>query len=306
MTIALSDRTKGLDPRRVPRNLPKLFAPLVETQSDPNEPENPLCRLCHSTVHEFLVTNPDVLDARSSNQISFTYQISASMVGDVCLRYLSQSRYSTFVELAPGARHIPLRLMYDDVQQHGLLPYSAKYWDRHLEDLEPTPESWEELLDFVQSPNFQTLIQVQSLFVTGHFTQFRLEGSEITSSLMYRRSMPSWFGLKLSKDPELDKVSRKVRRDYRHFVHEWGYLLEHGICADSSARCLRQYFCGEVDRCLTGLLGPDHFMKQTREKYPSFMLTQEAFQMHKSKKFIIADAVCASASEFVVLSSSLE
>ncbi|KAF4854576.1 hypothetical protein CGCSCA2_v009577 [Colletotrichum siamense] len=32
----------------------------------------------------------------------------------------------------------------------------------------------------------------------------------------------------------------------------------------------------------------------------------EAFQMHKSKKFIIADAVCASASEFVVLSSSLE
>ncbi|KAI8207348.1 hypothetical protein KHU50_010634 [Colletotrichum sp. SAR 10_65] len=40
---------------------------------------------------------------------------------------------------------------------------SAKYWDRHLEDVEPTQERREELLKFLQSPNFQTLIQVQSL-----------------------------------------------------------------------------------------------------------------------------------------------
>ncbi|KAI8262677.1 hypothetical protein K4K58_000478 [Colletotrichum sp. SAR11_239] len=41
--------------------------------------------------------------------------------------------------------------------------HSAKYWDRHLEDVEPTQERREELLKFLQSPNFQTLIQVQSL-----------------------------------------------------------------------------------------------------------------------------------------------
>ncbi|KAF5502847.1 hypothetical protein CGCA056_v014210 [Colletotrichum aenigma] len=305
MTIALSERDKGLDPRKVPRNLHRLFAPLVETQSDPKEPDNPFCRLCHSTVQEFLVTHPDVLSDRTSNQASIRFQISASEVGDVCLRYLSQSRYSTFVGLAPGECHIPLGLTYDDAQQHGLLPYSAKYWDRHLEDVEPTQERREELLKFLQSPNFQTLIQVQSLFVTGHFTQFRLIGSDLTSRPMYRRALPDWFGLIVDKDVEFIKLAEKFRRDYRHFMHEWGYLLEHGICAsDTSAQCLRQYFCGEVDRCLTGLLGPEHFMNRMKEKYPSFMLTNQPFNMHKSEELIIADAVCVSKSQFIVLSST--
>ncbi|KAK2012798.1 hypothetical protein LZ32DRAFT_677075 [Colletotrichum eremochloae] len=307
MTMALSDSGKDLDPRKAPRNIQRLFAPLVEMQNDPNEPENPICRLCHSTVYEFLAANPDVLRARTSNQAAFKYMIAPSQVGDVFLRYLSQSRYSNLVDLSPSKCDALPVILYDDVQKHGLLPYSAKYWDRHLEDLEPTTDLQEKLLNFLKSSNFQSLLQIQSLFVSAHFTQFRLLGDTNKAPLrpMYRRAFPDWFGLKIGiKDSEFKRISKKIRHDYRHFINEWGYLLEHSTCA--SGKCLTQHFWGEVERCLTGLLGPGNFMSQMKEKYPSFMLTLEPFEMHNSQQFVISDTLSACGTRFITMTLPLE
>lgn len=302
MTLALSDPTKGLDPRKVPMNLQRLFAPLIETQNDPEEPDNPFCRLCHSTVQEFLTTNPNVLCAGVSSQASFTYTISPSQVGDLCIRYLSQKRYSMLMELPPGDCHERLALSYDDDRQHGLLPYCAKYWHRHLEDLEPTQELRKLLRGFLRSPNFQTLLQVQSLFVSAQFTQFRLITPTKVSRPMHRRVFPNWFGLNLNfSDLEYLEECRKSRFDYQHFVNEWGYLLERSACV--SLKCPTEHFWGEVDRCLTGLLGPTHFMNQMKERYPSFMLNPGPFEYHKSKRLVLAEAVSASDFQYMVISS---
>ena len=305
MTLALSDPTKGLDPLKVPMSLQRLFTPLVEMQNDPNEPDNPFCRLCHSTVQEFLTQNPDVLHGGVSSQGSSTYTISPSRIGDLCVRYLSLERYSRLPKLPPGICHEPSTLSYNDPQQHGLLLYCAKFWFRHLDDLKPTPELRKTLRDFVRSPNFQTLLQVQSLFVAAQFAQFRLMSSTKVFRPMYRRVFPSWFGEDLdSSDPEYREECRKSRLDYQHFVNEWGYLLERSSYASAEqGNCPFEQFCGEVDRCLTGLLGPTHFMNHMKERYPSFMLTTGPFEYHNSKQFVIAEAVSMSSFQFMVISS---
>ncbi|KAK2766557.1 zinc finger protein [Colletotrichum kahawae] len=64
-----------------------------------------------------------------------------------------------------------------------------------------------------------------------------------------------------------------------------------------------QYVRGEVDRCLTSLLGPKHFMTGMKERYQSFMLTCESFECDISKQFFIADTVSASGSQLLVMSS---
>ncbi|KAK3315619.1 hypothetical protein B0H66DRAFT_347658 [Apodospora peruviana] len=295
MTLALSDPSKGgLDPRKVP-NIKGMFAPLIETQIDPNEPGNPLCRLCHSTVQEFLTTNPGVL----------RIQISPSKVGDLCLRYLSQERYSKLWELPSGDQHEPLTLFSDDVvntQHHAFLPYCAKYWDRHLEDLNPTPELYRSVCEFLKSPNFQTLIQAQSLFVTHQFTFLK--------TLMYRRVFPRWFAQdpQNAKDPKLSEQfgheGYKRAIEYRHFMYEWGYLLERATCLNATpGKCFDEHFRGEVDRCLSGLLGPTHFMNGMKERYPSFMLTHEPFEYDKSTQSVIAEAVFSDVFQFMIVSS---
>jgi hypothetical protein len=305
MALAMSDPSRGLDPLKVPMQLQRLFAPLIEIEKDPNDTESPLCRLCHATVHEFLATNPDVLCMNSSGQVPFTYAISSAQVGDLYLRYLTQQRYSVLVQPPRNNCHEPLVFGGEYTRQHGLLPYCAKYWDRHLTDLKPTPELRATLLDFLRSSNFQTLLQVQSLFVSGQFTQFKVPK---VSRAMHRRVFPKWFGLdRNAKDKEYQEECWKYRSDYRHFVNEWGYLLELGACTSSEpGRCPSKHFWGEVDRCLSGLLGPTNFLNHMKERHPSFMLTQSSFKYHNSKHFVIAEAVSSSRSQFMIVSSHSE
>ncbi|KAF0319210.1 hypothetical protein GQ607_013603 [Colletotrichum asianum] len=307
-TLALSDPGKGLDPRKAPFSLQQWFGPLIQIQHDPKGISDPLCRLCHSTVLDFLLANPEVLRARTSSQCPFGYSISASRVGDICLRYLSLERYSRPLELPLDGCHMSGSALFDDVKKHAFLTYSAKYWDRHMEDLEPTQQRRKELHDFLRSSNFQTLLQIQSVPVSAHFTQFKMFGGSYPSRTMHRRVFPSWFGWGLkSKDLEYIEEAINVRFDYRHFFNDWGYLLDRGICESAtSGECRFQHFFGEINRCLTGLLGPTHFMTKLKERHASFMLTTEPFKYHMSEQFVIADALSATASQFMILSSPSE
>lgn len=286
-------------------SLQRLFAPLIEMQEEPDHPGNPLCRLCHGTVHEFLISNPNVLCIEAKNQASFLDSISPSRVGDLCLRYLSQRRYAVLLEPPWHSCHEPLSYGQESVQQHGLLPYCAKYWDRHLEDLTPTSDLRKTISLFLNSPNFQTLLQVQSLYVTGQFAQFTILHNDVElSRSMHRRVFPSWFN-RSDTDRQESVDYQTYRKDYRHFFHEWAYLLERATCVSSEGQvCSNEHFRGEVDRCLSGLLGPTNFLNRMKEKYPSFMLTKSALSYRKSDDFVIADGLSLSKGQFVVISSS--
>ncbi|KAK3389894.1 hypothetical protein B0H63DRAFT_464493 [Podospora didyma] len=297
MTLALSDRNKGLDPLRAPRSLSRLFGPLIQEQQDVEEPGNPLCRLCHATVYEFLMSNPDVLRSEGTSQAPFVNTISAARVADLCLRYLAQRRYSLPIQPSkPTNLPAIAENSFDDAQQYGLLSYCAKYWDRHMDDLNGSDELRAEVRAFIKSPNYQTLLQVQSLFVSAHFAQFKLLGAK---GSMFRRVFPKWFG------PDRSETDYIYRTEYRHFISEWGYLLERGSCTltDEHHRCKVEHFLGEVDRCLVGLLGPTHFMNGMKERYPSFMLVSDNFDYHASEQLVLAEGLSLCQSKFTVISS---
>lgn len=274
-------------------NLQKLFSPLLEVHSNPAEPENPFCRLCHSTVKEFLVQNPDVLQDNSLSHNFSVNTISSSRWGDLCLRYLSQQKYLTLRDTnADNYQDISSPL--DDGNQHEyLLSYCAKFWARHLDGVKPTLELCQSLRDFLSSPNFQTLLQTQSMFVVGQFVQFRR-----TRRSWPLRAFPSWFGEGASCD-EYRQQELNSRRDYLHFFAEWGYLLHRSTCT----ACPGERFWGQIDRCVTGLLGPTNFLQNMKEKYPSFMLTTKPFKYYGTNQTVIAEAVSPSDFQFMVVSS---
>lgn len=297
MTLALSDPSKAPDPLRRPTRLQVLFPPLVETQHDPNEPEDPLCRLRHSTVHSFLTCNPHILCPERSmcnGAKSCEHLISPTTFGHLCLRYLSQPRYNNLLSVEEG-------LLRD---ADPLLLYFSKFFTKHLGDIEATPESRKAVATFASSSNFQTLLQVQSLYVSGQFEQisFRVETAEEALSMgrdgyhhFQRQSFPRWLF------QENDRVFTEYvpcRGQYRHFINEWGYLLTRAT-ASSDPDC----FPGEVERCLSGMIGPSSFLSHMKEKYTSFMLSQESFDCLMSNSRVLVERLSPAGDRFTVVST---
>lgn len=299
MTLALSDPSKPPDPLRRPTRLQVLFPPLIETQYDPSEPENPLCRLCHSTVHSFLTCNPHILcpeRSKCNGGRSCALFISPTTFGHLCLRYLSQPRYSTLFSVEEGS----LR------NADPLLLYFAKFCTKHLEDMEATPDERKAVATFFSSSNFQTLLQVQSLSVAGQFEQisFGADSDEEALSMgrdgyhhFQRRSFPKWLVPEKSTGTVFQEYV-PYRGQYRHFVNEWGYLLTRAT-APSDPDC----FPGEVERCLSGMMGPSSFLAHMQEKYPSFMLSQEPFDCLRSSSRVLVERFSPTSNRFTVVST---
>lgn len=298
MTLSLSDSTRDFDPSMSPMALRRLFSGLIEMQDDPaGDPDNPLCRLCHSTLREFLEENAAILYLDSPNRThSLTYTISRSAIGDLCLRYMSLDRYRELLNVTQTNLVEASFLQPGDSFDHALLPYCAKFWVRHLDDLAMTRSLQIWLMTFLTSSNFQTLLQAQSLFVDSQFELVYLlkkPPSGFRQTMWLRRpAFPRWFGDPFDVNDEDRNHARECwtrRLDYRHFVGEWGYLLERGTCQQQAARPYREHFFGEIDRCLSGLLGPTNFMNGMKERHPSFMLTTKPLQYRGSERVIVAE-----------------
>jgi hypothetical protein len=119
-----------------------------------------VCTLTHATVRNYLIKNPEVLSSNTPNACPIT---SAAMA-NVCLSYLSQPRYQRLLVCKGDTFVNPAG---EDVMEHHLLSYAAKYWDRHLDDVSYTVKWCERVKQFLASPQFQTCLQVQSLLVGG-------------------------------------------------------------------------------------------------------------------------------------------
>jgi hypothetical protein len=146
----------------------ELCSPLVEVQEIP-ETEGGLkavCSLSHSAVQSFLLKNPRILSRSTSNsQVEDDkLSIAPQILGNICLTYLSQPCYGQLLERR-GEKFVSKD--GQDITQHHLLSYGAKYWSVHLDDIPPGDDWCDRVADFVRSRQFLTLLQVQSLMVEG-------------------------------------------------------------------------------------------------------------------------------------------
>lgn len=269
MALAWSSPSrKAIDPAHAFKDLERLFPPLIEIRGNKDEPGSQRCVLRHSTVKDFLVMTqfPFEEATLASIQGAPTLKITEDHIADVCLRYLGQDCYSGLIrdpawDLETGLIG-PQGLTWADISRHHFLTYAAKYWDKHLDKVED-PNAWyDRTRDFLDSDNFQTLLQVQSVCVQAQFAPYHVRG--MPEELSFRkRVFPRWLPLQ----------GMRYLEDYRRFFTEWSYLLKCGSC--NRRRCIFSRYSGEIDICLTGLLGDSTFLGNFHERYPSFSLSQD-------------------------------
>ena len=265
--IVSSDSPKSLQNRNIPwrQAVEKVFSPLIETQEDPETQGDCFCYLFHSTLKDFLTSNQDIFQQESPSPA--IHAISELTIANACLLYLSQDRYSQL--LTKEAEHW-ITASKDGIKDHHLLTYSAKYWDKHFDRVEETPELRQEMERFLKSSNFPTTMQLQSLFVQGHFDVYTILNCSPDHKFT-KRVFPQWFA-----SHSIAGCS-KYSRSYRSYTSEWHNLLG-CVCCDEP-RCIAhstsKHFQGELDRCLWGALGPGNFLSSNRGRYTSFMMCGE-------------------------------
>ncbi|OMP86801.1 hypothetical protein BK809_0000476 [Diplodia seriata] len=248
---------------KVPRKKPRLhmvkslFPPFIITEG-PGDDESDKCELFHGTVRRFLESNPDILakDYLGPEAVS----INEYHLAEVCTRYLADPRFEKPLSFSEGQWKT---FGGEAIETDGFLRYSAKYWDKHLDAVKPTPNLKALVSRFVLSSNYQTLLQLQHLYVDSHFSIFTVNGRPEHQKFL-RRVFPDWFASR-------DSQECHIRRDYREFIHEWSYYLKCGCC--ENPKCLMPQFAGEIDRCLFGALGRENFMSQFQSRYVSFKLS---------------------------------
>lgn len=279
--------------------LPSLFAPLIEVDSDNHlgEAEDAwTCRLCHPTVLDFLLNRPDIL-CQSGD---ITPPICARVMADACLLYLNQRRFADLLVRdsegdswcdSTGSSVATLRF----------LTYSAKYWNKHLDfsriqpktrnqpnsPVQPNPATigyfFGRVSRFLRSTNFQTCLQVQSLFLESQFETFSTR--DRGPLVFLRRIFPDWFnGGELQTD---------FRQDYSSFWNEWEHLLNCGS-SDSVYDPVVLPYHGELDRCWWGALGPSNFLSQMTSRYFTYSYQSDTSSSLDTDATFQAVGVCRS------------
>ncbi|KAG9219723.1 hypothetical protein CCMSSC00406_0010186 [Pleurotus cornucopiae] len=139
-----------------------------------------------------------------------------------------------------------------DYSQVLVLLYTAKYWDKHLDDIDDAATCdnlRSRITSFIRSANFRT----------------RMDGRSYL-----RRVFPSWF---------VDDEGRALWEDYRRFLHDWKYFLSCQECAgDSNHRCKVLLCVGDLTRCWWSALGTSNFLAKFEERFRSFSFQSEGLR----------------------------
>ncbi|KAF1845137.1 uncharacterized protein K460DRAFT_416448 [Cucurbitaria berberidis CBS 394.84] len=268
------DRSRKLFRRKVTT----LCQPLIRVQ-DTETPYGTVttCTLTHATVRNFLIKRAKDATAEDDQE---TLQISPDTLADICLKYLTQSRFRSLLTRGDDAFKDGLE---DDIDNHHLLPYAAKYWDKHLDVAKEWKSFCEPVRDFVRSAQFFTCLQVQSLLVGGQF-QFWWNSNDMNAGPHIKRVFPAWLGA---------QCDETLEHDYRLFISDWGFLLDEII--NLNAR-----YAGELDRCFFGSLGSDNFMHVGPSRYASYQVHDDDTPLD-SPPARYFDAIDAMGREMVVL-----
>ena len=285
-----SPNPKYLDPDAIPfvESLQK-FAPFIEVQGE--WVDESICQLFHSTARDFLVRFPDALAAATETNRNSEdgLRIAAHRIADACLLYLSQHRYEE-VLMKRGD------VWYDAYNQpvlaetHSFLVYCAKYWDKHLDQVEEARRGnlRDRVALFIKSSNFRTCIQVQSLWVDSQF-EVLTRNSLIP---LFRRVFPAWFVEK--------GEGRQLWENYICFLHEWMYFLRCGHCrCPSEMPCAVKPFAGEVDRFWWGALDPRNFLSGLEGRYKTFRFQSD--DISETVGELVFDGVNSTGDELKIL-----
>jgi hypothetical protein len=195
--------------------------------------------LSHSAVATFLRKHSNIGEAALANEEQL---VSSLIIRDCCFAYLLQPRLSRL--LIRKDAHVFETHDGEILQPQKLVTYAAKYWFLHFDTQPEDGEKSNEVIRFLRSPNFQTCIQIQSLFVIGHFLQSFDPTTD--QGVTTRRNLPKW----------LIKQEAAIHRQYQDFTSEWCEVLQRG---------LSNSFNGEVDRCLWGALGTASFLSKKQK-----------------------------------------
>lgn len=207
--------------------------------------EDGTLELNHSAVFKFLREDEETEDVKPEERV-----VSRDLICDCCVKYLSQPRYSRL--LKKESHYDFTTWLGESTSKHHLLLYAAKYWYRHCDEKVSSPGSQDRLRQFLLSPNFQTLIQVQSLSIIGHFL---LRFDQITGQpISMKKILPGCAG-------HLDSNTSRIVPQFNDFLYEWSELLQLGLTSE---------FNGDIDRCFFRALGPPHFLQNKEERYNSF------------------------------------
>ncbi|KAL3479827.1 hypothetical protein BJX99DRAFT_255263 [Aspergillus californicus] len=247
--------------RRRPRLklIQNLLSPLIVEEEGSDGAENRY-RLFHSTVKEFVKNNPKILSEGDEDGESVS--INPSILAELCLQYISQPQFNRLLEKVDSKWQAASGY---SPERDGFLRYTAKYWYYHLEDVPPSADLAEKVAGFLRSSNFQTLLQIQHLYVDRQFSVFTLVHRPSTSKF-FKRALPQWFVRMTSRNPDMH-----FSQDYRVFLHEWSYFLSCGCCENPS--CLMSRYAGQIDQCVFGTLGANNFMSNMHSRYAGFALS---------------------------------
>ncbi|KAF3097082.1 hypothetical protein TWF103_009611 [Orbilia oligospora] len=237
---------------------------------------NCLVVLSHGAVRKFLIERSDIC----GKYLNSGGLISSKIIGRCCVQHLLQPKFADFLyrvdDKSAGRLTTIERGFREIMSPDSLLFYAAKYWHEHFDtghDREvlngkkdstpkkPAAEDLDTITKFLQSSNFLTCIQVQSLYVEGHFFQSYDSLTDLVDSV--KRTLPNWV-CRLSADnlgPTLSGIYCQLKK----FLSEWGELLEVGPS-------IQAYGNGPMDRCLWQTLGEKNFLSQQSSRYSHMVL----------------------------------
>ena len=148
--------------------------PLIKRTPLHENSDEELVTITHSIAHRFLLSRSDlsIIDDADAVMTSLPREnppsLRISSIADACLNYLSQPRYSQLLKKRTASQ---FEVGEFEISQQKLLSYAAKFWSIHFELHEGSEELFQRIFQFIIAPNYVTAIQVQSLFVQGHFIQ---------------------------------------------------------------------------------------------------------------------------------------
>ena len=266
---AASDATRSISTLPLKTFLEK-YTTLVEVDGNTSDPTpTDTCRLVHSSVLEFLDQNPATLDKDLKDH---QLHISRFALANACLIYLARPVYAQVLKkqsLSDGT-YTWVDSTGATVDKHVFSQYAAKYWVRHLEDLEKKAQDKirGRVEDFVSSNSFQTCMQIQSIWVQGRFDLYY-----VRDQLSLLRAIPEWLIRNRSSDSKRLAIT-KYWSDYGKLIHDWRMLLSCGDCHDSDPDCSYLTFRGESDRIWWTTFGPNHLFSNFQSRYKSFRLAE--------------------------------
>lgn len=241
--LAVTSYAKDHDSRRVPftKDIENLCSPLI-TFGKPREgdgDDNPLLKLCHKTVEDFLLQSPDDLDLDPTSKLRkyfVTYNQANEAIAMDCLTYLQYKRYEN------SALEVGAILSKPIAKDHAFLPYAATFWAQHCDAIGPSAvkEVGQAVLKFLQGPTLRTCLEIQAYVGPYLFSryvdrkdrasyQMCIKGSRVRDNDSFGVPLPQWLDM-------LSSQGWTVDRSMCHFIGEWReVLMSH---PDGLASCL--------------------------------------------------------------------